>query len=351
MFNFEKRLDKLEKRQVDSSFKENYKGLNITAFWASIFGNLANICITWAIVYFLIGNTIEASNEIIKTLISGGLTAIFLVIFELLKRFVLYEAVITSFEIGWNKGKSVGYILASLLIVGMSVFGAVKGYDKLTSKTEVIEVKVTSDKDAELKAVDDKYSKDKKLLAASKETQLNDPRNNWRLSKLAKEYMELEANLDKKIADDKAPIIAKYANTQVKEVTKNENFAFIGLIITLFIESWIFLGIWYNGYYEWHCVLEKVNGKDKDKTLYYNRIVAILKIVYDNYLAGVPIKPIDYIYEMATMVDKSYTKEEIERYLAMFKTLDILVENYKAYYFRSMSLTEADNLLKKYCRI
>ena len=299
-----KKYDKLREKINTKDFEGNNKGLDKWLFRFSFVGNASSIFFAYFLVFpsllkaitvnFLTGNWAIA--------LAFALTLIFLVIFEITKRYFIrnfsHDFVVNARKIGF---KLMSWFVVSAAIVVLSFYLSISGSKNLATTSSVkdmVAVEETTSQIDSLRAVFDErktvYLDDNKSLRAVNNDlreKLASTPSNYRT--VRREYQE---NIDKNaelITENEAKIdvIDTEFEARVKELNldlneaKNENQdedaknILLFIVIVVFNELIIIGGLYFREYYEYNLF---VINQDKYEKIYKkkDRYRALISFIY-----------------------------------------------------------------------
>lgn len=295
--NFLKQKERLKKNiEKSKSFSEGYKSASLFLTLLSYLGNVAAIYLAY---FFLNKILTDVLSDLIPTFILITVSVFFLILFELLKRY-LFDKV--SKTLIFEKLKSFSPELfvvfgLSLCIVGASFYLTIKGAEDVADKGEKINkietVNVNNIKDSIVKIykpktelldnqINEAMESNKKI---NKDIELEDntwsknilrgekTKNDIKIDDFKKELTAIEKERDALINTETKKIESK--TTILKDENKSRTSTFI--IISFFIEFLILSGIVFKNYY-----LKKSN--DEYDEIYKNNPIYKKLELYDELL-------------------------------------------------------------------
>lgn len=341
--DFEK-YQKLEKKIKRQDFNTAYKGINVWAKIFSMFGNVASIFFAYFLLFSLLK---EAMPQVESDLGISIISVMFLIMFEMLKRYVFnkfsLEHIRSKFK--FFKKEVLVLTLFSCLMISGSFYLSLNGAQKFTDKQDYIENVTDSEFVAFQDSVNNMY--DEKILKYdNKNKELKDEINllneqnikineeaediNSYSTKRAKYKMiannteiieknkekidlndikisELEEERDLKISDKKLELEEDSLNVLTKGETNSIKF----IILSTFIELIILIGIYFNCFYDYKSFAEyeeKIKiDPNFNKWINYDRL---LEMIYNNKNSitrvGDFVIPISKIEDLARI--KNYLK-------------------------------------------
>jgi len=319
-----KKYDELRKKINTKDFEGNNKGLDKWLYIFSFLGNAGSVFFSYFLVFpgLFKAISINLIAGTWATILAFTFTIIFLVIFEVIKRYLI-RSFASDFVSNMKKIKAsiVGWLTVSLSIIFLSFYLSIIGSKNLAStstyKDNLVEVKATSTTDS----LSIMYERKKKTYEIDNES-LRAINNDLR-QKLAETPVgyvtirsQYQANVDKnvKIITDNQAEINKIDNQLVQHITeiksklqqnKSENSTediqniILFIIIACFCEIIIFAGVYFR---EWFLHQMYILNQQKFEKIYqrkeryrilttfiYNKGIAIIG---DKVISGLELKKI-----------------------------------------------------------
>ena len=315
MMDFDK-YQKLEKKIKRQNFNMSYKSINLWALIFSVFGNIASIFFAYFLLFSILKDSMPNTESTIGISI---ITVLFLIMFEMLKRYVFnkfsLEHIRSKFKF-FKKEVLVLTLFSGLMIAG-SFYLSLNGAQKFTDQVEHIENVNNDNFNVYSDSLNTFYS-DKILVIENKNKELQNEitflteenkkinqeaedinsystkrakyklieQNNSRIDKNSSKIDDndvkienLESERDLKLSDYKNQLDLE--SSKMLEKGSNNSVKFI--ILSTFIELIILIGIYFNCYYDYRSVLEYEENIKSDpnfnKWFNYN---ILLELIYNN---------------------------------------------------------------------
>lgn len=310
------KYQKLEKKIKKQSFANSYKAINT---WATLFSLLGN-CASIFFAYFLLFSILKESMPSVKnTMVISAITVLFLIMFEMLKRYVFNKFSLEHIRAKFKVFKTEVLILTlfSVLMIAGSFYLSLNGAQKFTDQLEhiveqndsqylVYQDSVTKIYDDKIKIYDDKNSAliqsndvlTEQNIVINKEAEninsnstkkakyklieqnnLRIDKNNEKIDKNDLKISELEEVRDVNLAEKKKEL----EEDAIYQIDKGETNSVKFVILSTFIELIILIGIYFNSFYEYKSFSEYEEHTKSDpnfnKWLNYDKL---LEIIYDN---------------------------------------------------------------------
>jgi hypothetical protein len=369
-----KKYDELRKKINTKDFEGNNKGLDKWLYLFSFVGNLGSIFFSYFLVYpgLLKAITINIVSGTWATVLSFVTANLFLVIFEIIKRYLI-KSFSSDYVANSKKLKAsiAGWLTVSIAIIFLSFYLSIVGSKNLAStstyKDNIVENKTMVQKDS-LSI----------LYERRKQTYVNDNEalriiNNDLRQKLAETPLgyvtirsQYQNNVDKNvkiISDNQAEInkIDNQLNQHLAELktelqdskstnkTEDSKNIFLFIIIACFCEVIIFAGVYFREYFEYN--LYVINQQKYEKIyLKKDRYRALLSFVYnggkvavgDKVISGLALKEI-----VAEKTNIQNSNKFVDEFLLDMDTLGIFATNGKRR-FIGATFQEALNIVENY---
>lgn len=271
----------LKKRFEENAFEHNFLTLDQILYWFSFLGNIFSIIFS----YFFV----KTVTDTIPTFFTGQATvfAIFVIVFmtgyEFLKRFTFEQVVVHYFKIKKVSSAFVGGVIFALLLIAGSFYMSLNGSHRIIDQTEAVNAK----SDTTISTKVDSLSTSYQTRIASYQSlidQINSNAVNGRIRTKdkadVKEYegkiATLQAELDTKTKEIENKIQSKAGKKL--ETAKSNTTALV--ILTLFMEVIILLGVGFNGFYTIasYTDMKQLLTTPKYKTLQLN--LSLLNLYY-----------------------------------------------------------------------
>lgn len=297
------KYDKLRNKINKKDFEGNNKGLDKWLFGFSFVGNFASIFFSYFLVYpaLLKAITINLFGGIWATIVAFLFTNVFLVIYEIIKRYLAKNFASDYVSVKKIKAAMVGWFLGLVLILALSFYLSLAGSKNLATtsifKNDVAQKELTSTKDS----LGVKYENKKKLYYddnVNLRNVNNDLRN--KLAETPVTYVSIrrdyQTSIDKntKIINDNQSEINKLdqqMTSRVEELktnltsTKSENQTedtkniTLFIIIAIFAEIIIVAGVYFREWYEYNLFI--INQQKFEKVyLKKDRYRSLVSFVY-----------------------------------------------------------------------
>jgi hypothetical protein len=327
----------LKKRFEENAFEHNFLTLDRILYWFSFLGNVFSIIFS----YFFV----KTVTDTIPTFFPGQDTAfsIFIIIFmtgyEFLKRFTFEQVVVYVCKLKkLTTSLFVGSVFALLLIAGsfyMSLSGSHRIIDQTESVNTVTENVTQTKVDSLNNAYQTRIGEYQALI-----TQINANATNGRLRNRDKADIKayedkisaLETELDEKVTQVESKLQSK-ADKKI-ETAKTNTFALV--VLTLFMELIILLGVGFNGYYNIASFfdMKHLMNTPKYKTLQLN--LSLLQLYYQkgNKKEGDQTLSVSKLKALASNQKVDARGKDIDEFIALCTELGIVnVGNNKKKYY------------------
>ena len=338
---------KLKTESLTKSYTEKFKWVDKFLYWFSWFGNGVSVFLAFFFVQAIFLSSFSDIKDSI--LITFGII-FFLIMFELLKRYVI---AIFSSEIIKNKFKvfklnMMGFVFGVLLLAGGSMYLSLSGAKKFVNNEQVFKVQTENVITTNIDSLTKVYENKKRPYITDNE-QLRTITNNLR-QKLAetgvnyvtvrKQYQESIDKNDGNIKSNQAEItrldnelnlkITQFQDTQGTKLSeslntnKSNTLAFI--IISLFIEIIILLGIYYDKFYDYRIIEEYektvIETPGFKKWHKYNYLLGLIYSRTKEIDEAIPSS--NAIMEMAEVGGNKLDKATLERFIKILYFLEIV---------------------------
>lgn len=300
-----KRYDELRGKIEKKGFEGKNESLSKWLYYFSFFGNIGSIFFAtfflYPILYLAISMNLVDGNA--STFLSVLGSVAILIVFEVLKRKTLTNLSFDLIKSKFNVKKSIGNVLVSTLLIGMSFYFSLNGAKEFVSTNdefvEKIEYDYTKQIDSitylygdrikvfevdnnELRLINNEIRKkivetplNYKTVRASYETNIKN--NDVIIERNNGEINELEVERDKKVSviEDKSKLILE---DNESEDSRN---ILLFILISTFIELIIIGGIFFKEYYE---IFVYNLNKDRLEPMYQKRkkYEIVLKYIYSD---------------------------------------------------------------------
>lgn len=334
------KLDKfnsLKKKFEDNAFEYNFLTLDRILYWFSFLGNIFSIIFS----YFFI----KTVTDTIPTFFSGqGIAfAIFIVVFmtgfEFLKRFTFEQVVVYFFKIKKASASLIGGALFALCLIAGSFYMSLHGSHRLIDQTEALnqysDTTIQQKVDSVSLAYNSRIAGYQKLIDGISQSAVDGKlRNKDKADIKAYEtkISELQSELESKTDEIEAKVTAK-ANSKL-ESTKDNTTALV--MLTLFMELIILLGVGFNGYYSITSFVDMKHlmNTPKYKTLQTN--LSLLNLYYQkgNKKEGDQALAVTKLKALSSNQKLDVRSKDIDEFVALCMELGIVnvANNKKKYY-------------------
>jgi len=301
-----KKYDELRKKINTKDFEGNNRGLDKWLWRFSFVGNASSIFFAYFLVYpaLLKAITLNFITGNWGTALAFGITLIFLVIFEIVKRYLIRNF---SNDYMVNKRKLnfklFGWSITSIAVVALSFYLSISGSKNLASTSSIRNIVVQTATVSKIDSLSSVYDEQKQIYVDDNEalravtSELRQILANTPLNYITarKEY---QASIDKNTAviqENDAEIARLNAELQIKvaeyksesDVTKSGNESedtkniLLFVIIVIFNELIIIGGLYFREYYEYK--LYQINQQKFEKIYQKkDRYHALLTFVYND---------------------------------------------------------------------
>jgi hypothetical protein len=366
---------KLQRSIEKQDFFTSYRNIDKTLFYLSIFGNIASI---FCAFFFLSKLIFDSLTFITNPWIVWVSCLIILVGVELLKR-----EIFDKFSLEFVRYKNItrkevlNLFISSVMIISISFYASLNGAKEFSSKSDYIENQVTentkvysdslskyyhqkiSDIENENKLLKSKIEiKDSERTRIESSEKLNS-QNRRRISDLKNDEIMLRdqrinndstinkliAEMDTKVNEYNQKLIVESS----KEKSKNETNSFVFVMISLFIELVILVGIYFDKLYKYRSY-EDFNTKMSRDPIYQKWKVyqSIIDVIYMNNPS-----PNDRVQSMSAIISfcringNNYSQKTISDAMRLFGALSITRTNGNMRIVL-MDRENAEESLKKY---
>lgn len=369
-------FNKIERKINNSNFNENYKFLNRVMLFLSYFGHIASIFLAYFLLYKIISYAIE--NVYVASISS----LIILFGLEYLKRDLFNKFSLGFIKAGGKLIKSLNLLLfVSVLMVCISFVVTLNGAKEFSSRAEVIQ----SDLNTNIRDLRGELNKErdsiisirnvdimeKNNLIRSKDSEqtaiYNQDTNPTRLQlsrvndlKAEKEILRGEIVLlqeeiksindiyDSKIKESETEMVKQ----SMSDISLNDRNIIMFVIISIFIESIIVIGVYFNQYYLNRSYLDFKRRLDTDKTLktwvFYNKLLGI--IYSDNHTTDTKIATNKNIIDICKINNIHLSANDLSGFFKMLSSLELTLTKGSSRYFLK-SKEETINALMEYFNV
>lgn len=350
-------FNKLKNKFENKTFEQTYKFISYLLHYGSYLGHILSITLSYFFIDFVLKDT--AAHLRGYTWILPIFTVLFLILFELTKRFTLSNSTSIFLIKRKTDGSIIGNVLFALVLVLLTFYLSLNGADKFANKTEIIESNIDS-----LVVV---YSDSLKRYYQTENNKLEERinyiyeaaklrRNKSLTSDETKQIKDWENDiknnnkeLSQKLKDVNKEIQEKF-NKQ-KESSDQSKFAFI--ILSLFIESLIIIGVCFKEYYDFATYKEQKQKLENSEN--YNNLMVnleLLGLLYNNGKIDKEdlLPSFNQFKSLVFVYSKKYSSKQIKEFFTLISSLKIarLVGKNR---FANMTYHQAEETIKNYFKI
>ena len=331
------KFNDLKKRFEENAFEHNFITLDRILYWFYFLGNIFSIIFS----YFFV----KTVTDTIPTFFAGQdiAFAVFIIVFmtgyEFLKRFTFEQVVVHFFKIKKLSGTFLAGIVFALLLIGGSFYMSLNGSHRIIDQTATlnqfsdttIQVKVDS-----ISAMYNARINNYQTLV----DQINQNAVSGRLKskdkKDIKDYEGSIASLNKELETKTSEIENKIQNKVNKKLDNTKSNTVALLMLTLFMELIILLGVGFNGFYTIasYTDMKQLANTPKYKTLQLN--LSLLHLYYQkgNKKEGDSTLSIAKLKALASHQKLDTRNKDIDEFVALCTELGIInvANNKKKYY-------------------
>ena len=327
----------LKKRFEENAFEHNFLTLDRILYLFSFLGNIFSIIFS----YFFIKNV----TDTIPIFFSGQSIAfaIFIIVFmtgyEFLKRFTFEQVVVYFFKIRKASISFIGGLVFAVLLILGSFYMSLNGSHRIIDQTEQVNAKSDTTIQTQTDSITASYS----TRIASYQgliDQINQNAVNGRLRPRDKADVKgyedkigaLQKELDGKVQD----IEQKQTTKADKKLDAAKSNTTALVMLTLFMEIIILLGVGFNGYYNIasYTDMKQLMNTPKYKTLQLN--LALLHLYYQkgNRKEGDPTLAVTKLKALASNQKLDARTKDIDEFISLCTELGIVnvANNRKKYY-------------------
>jgi hypothetical protein len=327
----------LKKRFEENAFEHNFLTLDRILYWFSFLGNIFSIIFS----YFFI----KTVTDTIPTFFSwqAAAFAVFIVVFmtgfEFLKRFTFEQVVVHFFKIRKASAAFVGGLIFALTLIAGSFYMSLHGSHRLIDQTEVVNQYSDTTIQVQVDSLSASYgariASYQKLIdginASAVDGKLKN-KDKADVKAYESKVADLQKELETKTSEIESKVTAK-ANAKL-EGTKDNTTALV--MLTLFMELIILLGVGFNGYYSITSFVDmkQLMNTPKYKTLQLN--LSLLHLFYQkgNKKENDQTLAITKLKALASNQKLDVRGKDIEEFIALCTELGIInvANNKKKYY-------------------
>lgn len=338
----------LKKKFEDNAFEHNFLTLDRILYWFSFLGNIFSIIFS----YFFI----KTVTDTIPTFFSGQQMAfaVFIVIFmtgfEFLKRFTFEQVVVYFFKIKKATASLIGGGLFALCLIAGSFYMSLHGSHRLIDQTEAVnqysDTTIQEKVDAISLAYNNRIQGYQKLIDGINQSAVDGKlrsRDKADVKSYEAKISELQSELDAKTTEVEKKVLTK-ANSKL-ESTKDNTVALV--MLTLFMELIILLGVGFNGYYSITSFVDmkQLMNTPKYKTLQLNLTLLHLYYQKGNKKEGDQTLAVTKLKALVSNQKLDVRSKDVDEFIALCSELGIVnVGNNKKKYY-ACSYEKAKELL------
>ena len=330
----------LKKRFEENAFEHNFTTLDQILYWFSFLGNIFSIIFS----YFFV----KTVTDTIPTFFAGQdlAFAIFIIVFmtgyEFLKRFTFEQVVVHFFKTRKLSASFLVGIAFAALLIGGSFYMSLSGSHRIIDKTEV----VSSQTDNTIQGTTDSLSLAYQTRIASYQSLVDeinknavDGRVRTRDKADVKNYEAKIADLQKELDGKILSVEAKYQDKASKKIDSAKSNTTALVMLTLFMELIILLGVGFNGYFTIasYSDMKQLLNTPKYKTLQLN--LALLNLYYQkgNRKEGDQTIAVTKLKALASNQKLDVRGKDMEEFITLCTELGIInvANNKKKYYICS----------------
>lgn len=327
----------LRKKFEENAFEHNFLTLDRILYWFSFLGNIFSIIFS----YFFV----KTVTDTIPIFFPGQdvAFAIFIIIFmtgyEFLKRFSFEQVVVYYFKLRKMTAAFSGGLLFVLLLVGGSFYLSLNGSHRLIDQTEKLNAYADTTTQVQIDSLSSVYGNKianyqqliNGITATAVDGKLKTKDKNDIATYEAK-ISELQKELDTKVTGIETKVKEK-VDTKLKS-TQDNTIALV--ILTLFMELIILLGVGFNGYFSITSYgdMKHLMNTPKYKTLQLN--LSLLNLYYQkgNKKEGDQTLAVTKLKALASNQKLDVRGKDIDEFIALCTELSIInvANNKKKYY-------------------
>lgn len=327
----------LRKKFEENAFEHNFFTLDRILYWFSFLGNIFSIIFS----YFFV----KTVTDTIPTFFPGQdiAFAIFIIIFmtgyEFLKRFSFEQVVVYYFKLRKITAAFAGGLIFALLLVAGSFYLSLNGSHRLIDQTEKLNAYADTTTQVQIDSLSSVYGTKianyqqliNGITATAVDGKLRTKDKNDIATYEAK-ISELQTELDNKVTSIEAKVKEKVDSKL--ESTQDNTIALV--ILTLFMELIILLGVGFNGYFSITSYgdMKHLMNTPKYKTLQLN--LSLLNLYYQkgNKKEGDQTLAVTKLKALASNQKLDVRGKDIDEFVALCTELSIInvANNKKKYY-------------------
>lgn len=345
------KLDKfnlLKKKYEESAFEHNFFTLDKILYWFSFLGNIFSIIFS----YFFIKTVTDTIPEFFsgQDFVFSVFIVIFMTGYEFLKRFTFEQVVVYIFKL--KKATTpliLGSVFALLLIVG-SFYMSLNGSHRIIDQTESVNSQVENTIQSRVDSISSIYQ-NRITNYQSLIDQINQNAVNGRLRNKDKtdiknyesKISELQSELDSKVTE----IESKQQSKADKKISSAKSNTLAMVMMTLFMELIILLGVGFNGFYNIASFTDMKHLLNTPKYKSLNVSLSLLHLYYQkgNKKEGDEALSMTKLKALTSNQKLNVRNKEVDEFVALCSELGIVSvgNNRKKYYV--VSYEKAKELL------
>lgn len=334
------KLDKfnlLKKKFEENAFEHNFFTLDQILYWFSFLGNIFSIIFS----YFFVKTVTDTIPQFFSG--QGIVFAIFVIVFmtgyEFLKRFTFEQVVVHFFKVRKASAAFIGGIVFAVLLITGSFYMSLSGSHRIIDQTEQVNAK----SDTVITTQTDSISAVYQTRIASYQSlidQINSNAVNGRLRTKdkadVKEYESKISQLQTELESKTKAIEDKVESKADKKLETAKSNTTALVMLTMFMELIILLGVGFNGYYTIasYTDMKHLLNTPKYKTLQQN--LALLNLYYQkgNKKEGDQTIAVSKLKSLASNQKLDVRVKDIDEFVALCSELGIVnvANNKKKYY-------------------
>ena len=345
--SFEKYVE-LKGKTIVKSYSERFKWVDKFMYVFAWFGNAVSIFLAF---FFLQSLFYASFNNVSKSVwITAGIV-FFLVLFELLKRYVFGMFSLETIKQRYNifKGSTLTFLTGTLLIVAGSFYLSLNGAKEFVDNQKIFETQAQHIVASKVDSLQRVFNEEKMPLVNENKNLrvVNDTLRN-KLARTPVTYRtvrrEYQTNINNNVAiinqnQKRIDDIDARTNKAVEELKQaeqkrlssnleeNRSNMITFIIISSIIEIIIMIGIFFDKFYDWKTLQEyeeTVINTPEFKTWYkYNYL---LELIYNSTKEiGDKIPTSNNLMEMAKIGKSPVTKGELDKFIKILYYLDVVV--------------------------
>lgn len=362
------KYEKLKQKLEILKLEKNFSPLNFTLYWFSFLGNIFLVYFG----YFFIKTITDSLPDLFpyQTQFFIVFIALFLIGYELIKRFVIDQTAVAVLTIKKATSGVIIGVASSLFLITGSFYMSLNGAHRLVDTSSIVETKVeetTNTKVSELEAKSkenvDRLNKqiesyqeriDRVMNPAEGRALYKSERETikgWeaQVDKLRQEIKLENANLEQQVAK----IETKTTGSSEKELEKIQENSTAFMLMTFFLEFLIILGVSFNAFYTISTYKETTQLLQTPKYRLYLLHLQLLKIYYNGGKNGIGDLAMSYgrLLSVAKAQKLQVSMKEIKDFIALCSELQIIRDTnnrrkqYSMTYDQALALVQKDEVL------